>query len=128
MTNLLLDSSILIDFLRQKQKEHSTFFQLLNKEYTLYVSIITHTELYAGKNSWTDKTAQEELLTLFSGLEIISLNEIISKEAGKLKATYDMHLFDSIIAATAIVEELQLVTLNIKDFKQVTALSLYSFK
>lgn len=82
-------------------------------------------ELYAGKSVWENKTAQNELDIIFSGLGLYELDREISKQAGNLKIKYGMDLIDAIIAATAIKYNLNLVTLNTKDFAKINELSLF---
>ena len=124
MDKVLVDTSVLIDFLRVKNKEGTLFASLVKEEKQLYISIITHTELYAGKSIWEDKKAKEELEILFSGLSLLPLEEGISQKAGEIKASYNLNLLDAIIAATALIHYLKLVTLNIKDFRKVEGLKL----
>lgn len=122
---LLLDTSIIIDFLRIKDKSKTTLYALTQEGNKLSVSIITHTELYAGTSVWTSKIAAVELETIFSGIDLIPLTEKISQEAGKIKAHYGVDLIDAIIAATAIDKGLLLVTLNTKHFNKISNLRMY---
>ena len=124
MDKILLDTSIIIDFLRRKDKAKTRLFFLSRSDYPLYISIITHTELYAGKSIWESQKAQEELEALFSGIDILPLETSISKKAGELKAQFDLNLLDAIIAATAITHSLSLATLNLKDFRKVKSVRL----
>lgn len=124
MTKILIDTSVIIDFLRRKDKEKSFLFALAQGKHQLYASIVTHTELYAGKSVWEKKEAAKDLETLFSGIEILPLGEEISKKAGEIKAHHAINLLDAIIAATALSSGLDLATLNIKDFKKIDGLTL----
>jgi len=122
---LLLDTSVIIDFLRQKEKANTVLYKLSRENAELYISIITHTELYAGKSVWELDNARAELETLFGGLRIKPLTETISKSAGQLKARCKMDLIDAIIATTALQSSMPLVTLNTKHFEHVEDLELY---
>lgn len=122
---ILLDTSVIIDFLRRKDKENSLLISILSE--TLYISIITHTELNAGKSVWEKEYARKGLEDLLSGITIIPLNDEISKKAGFIKAYHSkIDLIDSIIASTAIVNNLELATLNLKDFKTIKDLKFYN--
>jgi len=124
MKKVLLDTSIIIDFLRRKDKKNSLLFKFAEED--LYSSIITHTELYAGKSVWVSKIAQSELEDLFSGIKIVPLDENISKKAGHIKAHYkNSSLIDCIIASTAIYHTLELITLNVRDFSSIKELKLF---
>lgn len=123
MTKMLVDTSVIIDFLRQKNKAQTLFYSLAQDEPA--VSIVTHSELYSGKSVWQKKSVQEELEVIFSGLTCLPLTEQISMKAGQLRAQYNVSLFDCIIAATALWHDLPLVTLNTKDFSRFKGLKLY---
>lgn len=124
MNKFLVDTSVIIDFLRKKDKLKSLYYKLATEE--LFVSIITHTELFSGKSVWESKTAKDELENLFSDVIILPLNSEISKKAGQIKASCNIDLIDSIIAATSIINNLELATLNVKDFKPIPNLKIYS--
>ena len=125
MDKILLDTSIIIDFLRQRDKASTVLFDLSKKDLDLYISLITHTELYAGKSVWETKKAQRELEVIMKGLRVLPLSKEVSKESGRLRAKYDIDLIDAIIAATAIAEEIPMATLNLKHFRKVSGLILY---
>lgn len=121
---LLLDTSVIIDFLRQKNKESTRLYALSQED--LFLSIITHTELYAGKSVWEKRRAKNELEQVFSGMTILPLQQEISQKAGYIKAHHPaISLLDCIIAATALHHTLPLVTINRKDFFSIPQLSLY---
>ncbi len=124
MNEILLDTSVVVDFLRRKDKENALLYPLLNQK--LLISIVTHTELFGGKSAWDNNSARDQLIEFLAGVAIIPLNESISKQAGYIKAhKYSRDTLDAIIAATAIEHNCELVTLNVKDFKKVPDLKLY---
>ncbi len=124
---VLLDTSVIIDFLRQKNKQDTLLYKL-SIDSNLYISIITHAELYAGKSVWANKTAKKELGIVFEGMSILQIDNKISEEAGKIRAKYDLDLIDALIAATSISNEIPLATFNFKHFKKVPSLKFYTFK
>lgn len=122
---ILLDSSVIIDFLRRKDKEVSLLYSLADSD--LYISIITHTELYAGKSVWENETLKEALEKILDGITIIPLENEISQKAGHIKAKHNNNsLLDCIIAATVSLHDMQLATLNMKDFQQIEEIKLFS--
>ena|SRR3989344_56954 len=123
MKKVLLDTSVIIDFLHQKNKADTLLYKLSTED--LYISIVTHTELYSGKSVWEKTRAKQELNDLFSGLTILPLVTEVSEKAGYLKATNQGTLLDCIIAATALHHNIPLLTLNSKDFKQIKKLKLF---
>lgn len=125
MPKILIDTSVIIDFLRQKDKSNTILFYFARNKYQLCASIITHTESYAGKSVWERKEASEALETLFSNIDILALSEKTSKKAGEISARYDIDIVDAVIAATAISHNLKLSTLNEKDFGKIKDLELF---
>lgn len=124
MSEILLDTSVIIDFLRTKEKEKTLLVQLLDKQYDLCCSIVTYAELYAGSSVWNDDRARELVEGVLSSIKVIPIDIIIAKNAGKIRHAYNLDLIDSMIAATAIAQQIDLCTLNIKDFVKVRDLSL----
>ncbi|HLE49792.1 MAG TPA: PIN domain-containing protein [Patescibacteria group bacterium] len=121
---LLLDTSVIIDFQRAKQKQNTWLYQLANQGLELYISVITQTELYAGSGIWEDKKKKKELEIVLSNLTVLSLNSEISQMSGKVRHESGIKITDAIIAATAITNNLSLATFDKKDFPKVKKLKL----
>lgn len=119
---IVIDTSVVIDFLRRGQKEKTLLYLLAGQQ--LFVSIITHAELYAGKSVWEKQKAKNELDILFAGLEIVPLTKNISTEAGRIRAKYGINLIDSIIAATALSKKAPLATFNTRHFSKIKGLDI----
>lgn len=125
MKGFLVDTSIIIDYLRQKDKSKTIQIKLERSQIPLYASIITHAECFSGKSIWEKKEALQALKLLFAGIKILPLEEKTSEKAGEIRAKYGKNISDAIIAATALSSGLSLATLNIKDFKKIKGLKLY---
>ncbi len=125
MKKILLDTSILIDFIRRDNKENTLLVRFIKEGYSLYVSILTHTEVYAGRSVWESTVVRQEAEKLFSGMEIIPLEKEISTKAGEIKAFCRTTLTDAVIAATALVHDVALATLNVKDFEKIKGIRLF---
>lgn len=126
MSNILLDTSVIVDFLRSKEKNKTLFYNLKKKKHVFQISVITHTELYAGKSVWEKKGARAELDAIFKTLTIIPLTLPISINAGRLRAFNSLPTIDAIIAATALEDNIPLSTLNVRDFRKVKSLKLFT--
>ncbi len=125
MKKILLDTSVVIDFLRSRDKGSTLLYKLSTED--LYISIISHTELFAGKSIWETKEIRDKVVAFFTGLTILPLSEDISEKAGFIRAYQQKNsLIDSIIAATAIINQYELATLNKKDFEKIEGISLSS--
>lgn len=124
MSKILIDTSIIIDQLRLKNKRQTALYRLFKDKHDLFASILTHTESYAGKSIWEKESVRNHLKKILTGMKIIPLDEIISQKAGEIRAKYDLEIIDAIIAATAIAHNLELATFNTKDFQNITGLKL----
>ncbi len=111
---MLLDTCIIIDYLRQKPAA-VTYLEGLN--IVPGITTATVAELFAGVKGNKER---EIIETLVSSFEVYDLDTGIAKEAGlilqKYKPSHGLDLIDSIIAATALTHSLELATLNLKHF------------
>lgn len=71
-------------------------------------------------------TAEERgrLDKLFSWVEVLPVNDAVADGAILLRQSRNMKLGDALIAATALLYELPLMTRNVDDFKHVAGLKL----
>lgn len=120
---ILIDTSIIIDHIRAKDKSNSMYRNLI-LSYEPAISMITHTELYSGRSIWKEKKAKIELEDLINGVVVYPIDTRISQIAGFLVSSFYSNIADALIAATAIYYKLPLATLNEKDFKKITGLKI----
>lgn len=118
MKRVLVDTSVLIEFLRVRNRK-TVYEEILHKKYLPVISFITSAELWAGSSVWQSKKKKEILKNLLLGIEIILPSLPTLKLSGKLKVTYNISLADAFIAACALENKLPLLTLNLKDFEKV---------
>jgi tRNA(fMet)-specific endonuclease VapC len=123
--NLVIDTGILIEFLRAQDKSNTTFYQLIEKS-KLCISSVTLYELLMGA---TDDLKKEEVNKIISNLIILPFDADASKVASeiyhKLRKSNKMIEFrDIFIATTCIIHKLPLKTLNKKHFERITSLKL----
>ena len=125
----LLDSDIIIDFLYNKDPD-KTLPKLIDED--LYISVITKAEIYYGiaKSANYKKRSQEflDLVTLLR-VSIISIDEPIIDKYVNLKVALEkkgqkLSDFDLLIAATALLKNLKLVTRNKRHFSRITGLNI----
>ena len=116
---LLIDTNILIDFLRAR-KESVDFFN--QRERQLLVSAITVAELYSGVRGEDELRQIKNLLDI---LHIVPVSASIAKRGGLLKKkfakSHGLGIADAVIAATALEEDAGLITLNLKHFPMIKA-------
>ena len=91
------------------------------------LSAITLMELYFGA---LNKIELAKIKSRLQKLEIIKLDQKITETAINMIERYakshGLHIPDALIAATAICRGMQLLTYNVKDFKFVEGIRLYS--
>lgn len=117
MGRFLIDTDEWINFFNKRETALKLISEL-KKKGEIFSSILTVTELRAG---WTDSSADKFLQIFYASTAIMSVSQRIAELAGKLLKDYktkgiSLPTVDTLIAATAIVENCQLVTRNKKDF------------
>ena len=123
----LLDSDIIIDFLYKKDPE-KTLPKLIGKD--LLISVITKAEVWYGiMKSSNFKQRSEEFLDLINlmNVTVIAIDEPTIDEYVNLKVDLEkkglkIADFDLLIASTAIVKNLILVTRNKRHFSRISNL------
>ena len=121
MTDYLLDTSILVDYLRGQKKA----VELFNQPRKRIISIITMAELCQGCRNSHELKKVKEFLNHFT---VIPITEKISYQAIELIYQYILshHLLiiDSLIATTALNCKCILLTGNYKHFSMIKGLKL----
>lgn len=122
---VIVDTSIIIDHLRQPDDKLTHLRKLANKypQKNLTISIITIQELYEGKSA-KDEVRHKKLINTISLFRILSYTYEVAKFAGEIArdTASKIDLADAAIAATAILNEASLATLNKKDFQGIADL------
>ncbi|GAX34780.1 type II toxin-antitoxin system VapC family toxin [Nodularia sp. NIES-3585] len=108
---ILLDSNIII-YAAQVENEFLREFIAVNSP---YVSALSYLEVLGYHQlNHEDKTYFEEF---FNASEILPVSQAVIEQGVKLKQVKKMSLGDAIIAGTALVYDLPVVTRNIDDFR-----------
>lgn len=124
---VVIDTSIIIDHTRQKGKI-SIFDKFIKwSKDKPAIALITVQELFSGQSTKEEETVAH-LLDLLNSLEILPYTLEIAKLAGEIGRDLDkpIDLADAAIAATTIINQAQVLTLNTKDFKKIKGLKLAS--
>ncbi|MFK5970277.1 MAG: type II toxin-antitoxin system VapC family toxin [Candidatus Marithrix sp.] len=116
---IFIDTNIIIEYLKDKAFLSKYNFQ------DLFINDIVIMELYQGARNKNDLAFIKREISIFQILktnqEIIELSKQIVE---KYHLSHNMKIMDALIAATAMVYDLELMTLNCKDFKYLKQLSL----
>jgi predicted nucleic acid-binding protein len=110
----LVDTNTIIDYLENKLPEKSN---KLIDNIIIQFSVISRIELLVWKKATED---QVKILNEFiSSSTVFDLNEGIILKSIEIRKNYRLKLPDTIVAATAMVYNLPLITRNTSDFEKV---------
>ncbi len=114
MKKIVLDTDVLIDFLRGGKKAQE-FLLSAAKESVIYCSAITVAEMHAGmRESERGKTTD-----LIDSLNIVDVTREVAEKAGSYRRDekrQSIELDDCLIAASAFIKGASLATRNVKHY------------
>ncbi len=122
--SILIDTSLLIDFFRKKNKAKSELFRL-RQEYLLSTSVICLYEFKIGANP----EKLPEYQAILNEVAILPLTEACIEAAISVYHHLKRHnarigLADTLIAATALENGIPVATLNTEHFSRIENLAL----
>ena len=124
---IMIDTSIIIDHLRKRNKQKSILFQVVDS-HLLHAPTIVEFELFAGA---TNAAKRQDVQRVLEPCTILPLTSEIAQHAAHLyqqlkQSNQVLEIRDLFIAATAIIHGYPLMTLNAKHFARIDALDLLS--
>ena len=119
--NYLWDTNIAIYYLQQQFPPLVERFidELLSKE-TPTISVISEIELLCWKTA-TEKDLNV-LRSFIRDTFVVELEQPVKEKTVEIRKMYKIKLPDAIIAATALVYNLTLISRNVNDFKKINGL------
>lgn len=124
-TMILCDTNILIEFYNNNQQVIETL-RAIGRE-NLSISVITQAELYYGA---LNKRELQKIKKHLALLHLYPIDSSISDLFEELMETYvlshKLSIPDALIAATALVHQIELYTFNLKDFRYIPNLKIYT--
>lgn len=121
---ILCDTNIIIELYKNNFVVIAELRKIGSKK--IAISTITQAELYYGA---LNKRELQRIKRHLSQLEILAVDTSVSKQFIQLMENYvlshKLTIPDALIAATALVHNLDLYTLNQKDFRFISNISLY---
>jgi hypothetical protein len=117
-TGFLIDSNIIIDFSAKKLagKQHEYVAEIIDN--FPQISVNNKIELLGFE------VVPPQIKLFIDQVSIIGLDDEVVDLTIALRKEYKIKLPDAIIAATALVNDLTIVTNNIKDFSNISGLQL----
>ena len=119
----LWDTNTAIYYLQQQFPSNAEKFidNLLMEEQPV-ISAITEIELLCWKDA--DEKDMEVLRNFINDALVIELEQPIKLKTADIRKTHRIKLPDAIIAATALIYDLKLVSRNIADFNNINGLKM----
>lgn len=131
---IIVDSDYLSDYLTGKLSAKKTTCALIKENMFFVTTTITVSELYYGmyRRKWQERrsTTLEELI---KALTVIPFTIEHAKKYGKIRASLvdsglDIGYPDTAIASIAIIEDIPLLTANIKHFRRIEGLEIREYQ
>ncbi|MBC8180339.1 type II toxin-antitoxin system VapC family toxin [candidate division KSB1 bacterium] len=125
---ILVDTTILIDFLRKKNKEKTLLWKLKEMYTTISISSISVFELFAGA---IDNSKVKNVQSLLKWLEVVEFDEELGEMAGRIFILLKMRnkiidFRDLFIGTTAVFYNLEIATLNINHFVNIPNIKIFN--
>jgi predicted nucleic acid-binding protein len=127
---VICDTDVLIDYFDANQLRHNDTKIIIEEKISLNLvamSAITKMELLFGA---TNKTELNQIDKFTKRFGLLLINDKITEKAMELMKTYrlshGLSIPDALIAATAIITELDFFTYNQRDFRFISGLKLFS--
>ncbi len=114
---ILIDTNIFVDHLRNYASAVRFFESIAGRENVIF-SAITETELLVGRVN-EDNIKRDKLIHFLHQWNKKVIDNAVSVLAGDISRKYGLAVPDAIIASTAILNNAELVTKNVKDFRKV---------
>ena len=126
MEDILLDTDVIIEYLRTKDKSKTLLIDLL-KKYNLFLSPITEFELFIGAKTIQHK---KDIEMIFNEVQIIPFDfgcgEIAARIWNNLKEKHQScEIRDIFMASIAIHKNIMLCTFNKKHFKNIKDIKIW---
>ena len=127
----LIDSDWVIDFLAQESEALQLVEQLAQEG--IAISIVTYMEVYQGVlRSQESEAASAQFAALVAAVPVLPFSRAVAERCVQLRETLrqqgkrpQQRALDLIIAATALTNDLVLVTRNVADYKDLPDLALW---
>ncbi len=127
-STILIDTSVIIDYFRKRNKRKTLLFQFY--DYNFAISSITVFELLVGASELQIWNYFENIL---EEMRVLDFNYQTAEKAASLYQTLKAQnkligLKDTFIAATALVYDLPVLTLNTKHFSRIPGIKLIYYE
>lgn len=121
---ILCDTNILIEFYKNNPQILEELRRIGQNQ--LAISTVSQAELYFGALNKVELKKIKNHLTILTQFHLnVSISTIFLQLMETYSLSHKLSLPDALIAATALVHDLELYTLNARDFQFITNLKTY---
>jgi len=124
---MLIDTDVLIWFMRGNEKA----FNVIENQAGFFISVVTYIELVQGMRNKHELTEFRKAIRDWN-TNILYINEEVSAKAmfyiERYYLSHSLQLTDALIAATAVVNGLKILTANDKHYKKIKPLEIKKFR
>ena len=124
---VLVDTDVLIWYMRGDRKAK----RVIDKAGAFYISSVNYMELLQGIRNKEELRSLRHFLTQ-RGVEIVHVNEEISQKAlnymEEYSLSHNLRMADAMIAATALVSGVTLLTANTKHYVPIKGIQIRQFR
>ena len=122
---VLIDTTIILGYLRRKEKENTLLYNLCHAYDEIFVSSVTVFEVFYG----CDPEHTALMSQLFDGFTVIPFDAEIARFASAeyrrlRRAGEYIEIRELVVGATSIVKEIPLATLNAPAFKLLSKIKI----
>ncbi len=110
MPGQLIDTDVLIDHFRGARA-------LAPPRGRVGYSVVTRCELFAGRSA-----DEQAISAVLSAMHEFAVDRAIAERAGRLRRRHGLRTPDALIAATAVEQDMTLLTRNLQDFRGLKGL------
>jgi len=124
---MIIDTDILIDYFRGKEQAKKQLLKIEKRS----ISMVTQFELFQGARNKKELNLLKQFIREWA-FNVYSINEFISFETlfllEKYSLSHGLKMADSLIVATAIHYDEELITGNFKDFQFIKEINVKKYK
>jgi predicted nucleic acid-binding protein len=121
--NYILDTNVVIDYIQGHFPDKETaFIESLLFANIPNISVITEIEILCWKHAKEEDVEQYE--KFIANSKVIELYNNVKRKTIDIRKNHKIKLPDAIIAATALVYDLELITRNVEDFEDIAELKI----
>jgi predicted nucleic acid-binding protein len=120
---VLCDTCVLVDFVNGRSEQIT---ELKANAIQLFINPVVELELLQGARNKAELLRLEKIIAMFYNVEMSVEVVDVARQLIKLYSlSHSLRLADALIAATALVYDLELLTYNLKDFRFIPELRLH---